>query len=204
MTLPLSYEEAQGLNAEMKSMIDGLDPVAAFNAIADTFDGSPGLYEAMHVPNPETGVTLRNPGPDASKMAEKYGRKVAGAAQDYVTGVQNPKASFKQAALAANGKWKNRVQEAIAQDRFAGAMNKVDEGEAIQMAVSDGGAAYTAGATKRLPKVQRVFGRLAPLLGSVSTTIRQMPQDTDAQRAQRLLQARVLMIEVGKRMKGGG
>lgn len=204
MTSPLTYDEAQGLNADLRNMIDGLDPVAAFHAIADTFDGSPGLYAAMHVANPETGVTLRNPGPDAGAMAEKYGRKVAQAAPDYVRGVQNPRASFKQAAIAANGKWKNRVQEAVQQDRFASAMGKVDEAEAITMATSDGGAAYTAGAGKRQAKVNRVFGRLAPLLGSVSTAIRQMPQDTDAQRAQRLLAARQLMIEVGKRMKGGG
>jgi hypothetical protein len=204
MTSPLTYPEAQGLNADLRNMIDGLDVIDAVNAIIDTFEGQPGLYEAMHVPNPETGVTLRNPGPDATKMAEKYGRKVAAAAQDYVTGVQNPKADFKQAAIAAKGKWANRVQEAVQQDRFGRAMNQVDSAEAIAMAVSDGGAAYTAGASKRLPKVQRVYSRLAPMLGAVSTAIRQMPQDTDAQRAQRLLAARQGMIEVGKRMKGGG
>jgi len=204
MTSPLSYDEAQGLNQDLRNMIDGLDPVAAFHALDAVFEGQPGLYEAMHVPNPETGVTLRNPGPDATKMAEKYGRKVAAAAQDYVSGVQNPKADFKQAAIAAKGKWANRVQEAVAQDRFGRAMNQVDTTEAINMAVSDGGAAYTAGAAKRLPKVQRVFGKLAPKLGAVSTAIRNMPQDTDAQRAQRLLAARQLMIEVGKSMKGGG
>jgi hypothetical protein len=204
MISPLTYDEAQGLNADLRNLIDGLDPVAAVNAIIDVFEGQPGLYDAMHVPNPETGVTLRNPGPDATKMAEKYGRKVAAAAQDYVNGVQNPKADFRQAAIAAKGKWANRVQEAVAQDRFGKAMSQVDTAEAIQMAVSDGGAAYTAGASKRLPKVQRVYGKLAPMLGAVSTAIRQMPQDTDAQRAQRLLAARQAMIEVGKRMKGGG
>lgn len=202
MTSPLTYQEAQGLNADIRTMIDGMDPVSAVNAIIDTFEGNPGLYEGMHVANPDTGVILRNPGPDAAKMAEKYGRKVSAAAQDYVTGVQNPKASFKQAAIAANGKYKNRVTEAIAQDRFAKAMAQVDETEAIQMAISDGGSAYTAGAAKRLAKVTRVFGRLAPMLGAVSTAVRAMPQDTDEQRAQRLLAARKGMIEVGKRMKG--
>lgn len=202
MTSPLTYAEAQGLNADLRNMIDGMDPVNAVNAIIDTFEENPGLYEGMHVANPETGVILRNPGPDAAKMTEKYGRKVAAAAQDYVTGVQNPKASFKQSAIAANGKYKNRVQEAISQDRFAKAMAQVDEAEAIQMAISDGGSAYTAGAAKRLPKVARVNARLAPMLGAVSTAIRQMPQDTDEQRAQRLLAARKGMIEVGKRMKG--
>jgi hypothetical protein len=204
MTSPLTYEQAQGLNADIREMIDGLDPVAAFHAIDALFEGQPGLYEDMHVANPETGVTLRNPGPDGNAMAEKYGRKVAAAAQDYVNGVKAPKADFKQAAIAAKGKWANRVQEAVQQDRFGRAMGQVDTAEAIAMATADGGAAYTAGAAKRLPKVQRVFGRLAPKLGAVSTAIRNMPQDTDDQRAQRLLAARRLMIEVGKSMKGGG
>jgi hypothetical protein len=203
MTSPLTYAEAQELNAGIHELARNPDPIAAFNAIADVFEADPALYGDMHIPNPETGVTLRNPGPDATRMAAKYQRNVAGAAQSYVEGVQSPKRSFKSAAIAAAGKHTQRTQQALQEGRFARAMAQVDEQEAIAMATSDGGAAYTAGAAKRQPKVTRSFARLAPLLGSVSQTIAQMPQDTDAQREQRLLTARKLMIEAGKRYKGG-
>jgi hypothetical protein len=199
MAGPLTYEESQDINAHIHDLAQNPDPLAAFNAIMDVWAGHPGLFEAMHVPNPETGITLRNPGPDATRMAEKYQRKVANAAGDYVTGVQNPKRDFKQAALAANGKWKSRTQEAIARDGFAKAMNAVDSGAAVALAVSDGGAAYTAGAAKRQAKVQAAYQKLAPALGAVSQAIQAMPQNTDAERAQRLLKSRELMLAIKSR-----
>jgi hypothetical protein len=204
MGSPLTYEQAQELNRGIHELAANPDPIAAFNSIVDVFEADPALYGDMHVPNPETGVTLRNPGPDGTRMAAKYGRNVAAAAQSYVDGVNNPKRDFRTAALAAAGKHTQRTQEALTQGRYAKAMAQVDVAEAISMATSDGGAAYTAGATKRLPKVTRVFTKLAPMLGAVSQTIAAMPQDTDTQREQRLLQARKLMIQVGQRMKGGG
>jgi len=198
----LNYADAQAVKDGIRALAGQTDPAKAFNDIMDVWEGNPGLYEAVHQPDPETGVTIMNPGPDAGRMAEKYMRKTGAAAGDWVSGMQNPKASFKQAAIAAKGKWANRTTEAIQQDRFARGMAQVDEAEAIATATSDGGSAYTAGIQKRAPKVQRAFARLAPMLGAVSQTIRAMPQDTDAQREQRLLQARKQMIEVGKRYRG--
>ncbi|MBF6606965.1 MAG: hypothetical protein IVW53_15465 [Chloroflexi bacterium] len=126
-------------------------------------------------------------GVDAARMLDKYQRRTAAAGADYVAGVQNPKRSFKTAALAANGKWKNRVQEAIQADRFAAGMNGVNEQEAIATATADGGAAYTAGVAKRIPKVQRAFQVIAPQISAVSQRVQGMPQDTPQQREQRML-----------------
>jgi lipoprotein-anchoring transpeptidase ErfK/SrfK len=199
----LSYDDAQAVKQSIRALAAQDDPIKAFHDIIDVWDANPGLYEAVHQPDPLTGVTIQNPGPDAARMADKYARKTGAAAQDWVAGMQNPKADFKQAAIAAGGKWASRTQEAIQQDKFRKGMANVDAAEAIATAVSDGGSAYTAGVQKRLPKVQRAFARLAPLLGGVSQTVRAMPQDTDAQREQRLLAARRAMIEVGKRYRGG-
>jgi hypothetical protein len=204
MVSQLTYDQAQGVKADLRAMTEGLSPEDVFNALCDTWDGEPGLYEAIHVPNPETGVTLRNPGPDGSRMAAKYQRNVAAAGTSYVEGVQSPARSFKQAAIAAAGKHTQRTMEALQEGRFAKAMANVDEQEAITNATSDGGAAYTAGAAKRQAKVLRVMTKLAPMLGAVSQAIQSMPQDNDAQRAQRLLKARELMLQLGKRYKGVG
>lgn len=127
-------------------------------------------------------------GVDAARMLDKYQRRTQAAGADYVAGVNNPKRSFKAAAIAANGKWKNRVQEAIQQDNFAKGMNGVNEQEAIATATADGGAAYTAGVAKRIPKVQRAFATIAPQINSVSQRVQGMPQDTPQQREQRMLE----------------
>ena len=199
----LSYEAAQDIKAGIRELAAQPDQAKAFHDIMDVWDENPGLFEAVHQPDPVTGVTIMNPGPDAVRMVEKYARKTSAAGGDWVDGVRAPKASFKEAAIKAKGKWASRTQEAIQQDKFAKGMAQVNEQEAIATATADGGAAYTAGIQKRMPKVQRAFARLAPMLGAVSQTVRAMPQDTDAQREQRLLAARRQMIEVGKRYRGG-
>ncbi len=199
----LSYDDAQTIKAGIRALAANPNQAQALNDIMDVWDENPGLYTAVHQPDPITGVTIMNPGPNAARMADKYARKTAAAAADWVEGVQNPKASFKESAIRAKGKWASRTQEAIQQDKFAKGMAAVNEQEAIATATGDGGSAYVAGIQKRLPKVQRAFDRLAPMLGAVSQTVRAMPQDTDAQREQRLLTARRQMIEVGKRYRGG-
>jgi hypothetical protein len=199
----LSYEDAQVVKEGIRALARNEDPIAGFNAIMDVWDAHPGLYEAVHQPDPVTGLTIQNPGPDSGAMTEKYLRNTAAATSDYVRGVRAPKRDPKQAALAANGKWKDRTQKAIQEDRFARGIQSYDAGAAIEAATSDGGAAYAAGIQKRAGKVAAAFSKLAPMLGAVSQTVQQMPQDTDAQREQRMLANLRAMRDVGKRFRGG-
>lgn len=152
------------------------------------YEELPGLYSAIHQPDPETGLNIMNPGPDPVAAAAKYKRKVSQAAPDWVAGMRNPKADFKTAAMAAAGKWASGVQDAMTNDRFRRGMGKVDVQEAINTATSDNGAAYTAGAAKRQAKVERVFQVLMPALGAISQQIRQLPQDTPQDREQRMVE----------------
>jgi hypothetical protein len=187
----MSAEIADGIAAVKQHIRDlthpdhGMDGV---KAAIDFWNENPGMYEAVHQPDPITGVTIQNPGPDPQAAADKYKRKVAQAAPDWVKGMLAPKASFKTAAMAASGKWASGVQDAVQNDRFRKGMGKVDEAEAIRVATSDNGAAYVAGAAKRQDKVVRVFATLMPALGAISQQIRQMPQDTPADREQRMVE----------------
>jgi len=156
--------------------------------VMNLYEEMPGLYSAIHQPDEVTGITIMNPGPDPQAAAAKYKRKVSQAAGDWVAGMRSPKADFKAAAMAAAGKWSSGVQDAITNDRFRKGMGKVDVQEAIATATSDNGAAYVAGAAKRQAKVERVFAVLMPALGAISQQIRQMPQDTPADREQRMLE----------------
>ncbi len=196
----MDFEQAAGIR---KEILEANPPEVAAVILGQRFSQDPDFFNALHHREIAPGVRISNPGPDASTMLERYQQGVAGAAGRWVQGMQNPRRDPKQAALRAAGKWGQRTQEAIQAGSYAKGIQAYDVGEAVAVATADGGAAYTAGAQKRSAKVGRVFQRLAPLLAGVSQAIQNMPQDTDAQREQRLLQARKMMINVGKQLKGG-
>jgi hypothetical protein len=170
--------------------------------LGQKFIDDPEFHAALHGQEIAPGVHIQNPGPDAARMTERLLRKVAGASQDYVTGMQNPRRDPKAAALRAEGKWANRVQEAITRKAYGAGIRNYDQAEAVTIATSDGGSAYTSGVAKRAAKIARVHNKLAPLLGGVSAAIQAMPQDTEGQREARLVAALRAMRNVGKQFKG--
>ena len=199
----LDLDVALAIDQYVKDLAAEGTPEQAFHAIADFFDANPGVYEGIHAAKTAAGLPSRNPGPDGAAMTEKYLRNTQAAQADYVRGVQNPRRDPKQAALAANGKWKQRTQAAIQQDRFAKGIATYDVAAAVAAATSDGGSAYAAGIQKRAGKVQAAFSRLAPLIASVSQAVQQMPQDSDQQREARMVENLRRMRDLGIRFRGG-
>lgn len=197
----MDFETADAIR---RDILASNPPEVAAIILGQRFAQDPDFFQALHHREIAPGVRISNPGPDASTMTERYIQGVSQSASRWVQGMQNPRRDPKQAALRAAGKWANRTQEAIQSGAYAAGVQAYDIAEAVQVATADGGTAYTSGATKRQAKVQRTFQRLAPLLGGVSQAIQQMPQDTDQQREARLLQARRMMINVGKQLRGGG
>lgn len=197
----LTQDQHDTVNAIFHDLTNHVNGIEGVMAAVDMWNENPGLYDAMHAPNAD-GLTIRNPGPDATRMTEKYLRKVSQAAPDWVAGMQNPKANFRDAAIAAKGKWSDGVTRAMQNDSFARGMGAVDVAEAIATATSDNGNAYVAGVNKRKAKVGRAFTKLAPALGAISSSIRSMPQDTPADREQRMLKNLQLMRELKGRLKG--
>jgi hypothetical protein len=197
----MDYETADAIRQQI---LTSNPPEVAAVLLGQRFIDDPEFHAALHGREIAPGVRIQNPGPDAARMTERLLRKVSGAGQDYVTGMQNPRRDPKAAAMRAEGKWANRVQEAITRKAYGAGIRNYDVAEAVTIATSDGGSAYTAGVAKRAAKIARVHQRLAPLLGGVSQAIQAMPQDTDGQREARLIAARRAMINVGKQLKGGG
>lgn len=180
------------------------DAAAAAKAVAAAMvliDNDPAIREAVGtavVGNPITVEIV----PSADRWASKQIANAVAGAANWVEGVQRPSADFKTAGLAAAGKWKQRVTEAVQQDRFAKGLGKTNTEEAIATAVAVGASGFSSGIQAREAKIRRVVGDLQPRVAAVKRTIDQMPQDTDAQREQRLLAARRGMIEVGKARRG--
>lgn len=194
----LTPDEIAAIKSHVRDLAHPDNGIEGVMAVVDLWNENPGLYDAVHQPDPVSGVTIMNPGKDPAAVTDKYMRKVSQAAPDWVAGMRAPKADFKAAAIAAAGKWANGVQDAVANDRFRGGMSKVDSAAAIATAVSDNGMAYTAGVAKRKDKVAAAFGRVIPALGAISQQVRQMPQDTPNDRAQRML----TNLELVRALKG--
>ncbi len=197
----MDFETAEQIRV---SVLASNSPEDAALILGTLFSERPDVYDALHMREIAPGVHKRNPGPDSQMMTDRYIQGVSNAGSRYVEGMRAPRRDPKQAAIRAAGKWANRTQEAITERRYEKGISNYNVAEAVEIATADGGSAYVSGATKRQAKVQRTFARLAPLIGGVSQAIQNMPQDTDQQREQRLVQARRLMIQVGKQMKSGG
>lgn len=197
----MDFETANAIRLEILS---GPDPIVNAVALGELLISDPDFYGALHAREIVPGVHINNPGPDPNKTAAKLVRRAQAASGDYVDGMKNPKRDPVQAAARAEGKYEDRVRAAIANKSYGKGVRKQDYGEAVRIATEDGGAAYTAGVTKREAKILRVHTDLMPRLGALSQAIQQMPQDTDAQREQRLLAARKGAIAIGKARKGIG
>jgi hypothetical protein len=168
----------------------------------DLLVGDPEIFDAVHGRELAEGVHLQNPGPDATRATEKYLRNTQAATADWAAGMQNPRRDPRAAAAAANGKFKQRVQQALNEDRWLHGVRNYDLAEAVQTAVSDGGAAYAAGIQKRSSKVARAFAELMPRLGAISQAVQQMPQDTEAAREARMLANLRAMRQLSGRRTG--
>lgn len=197
----MDFETADAIRLQILS---GPDPIANAVELGERLVSDPGFYAALHAREISPGVHINNPGPDPAKTAEKLVRRAQAAAGDYVDGMQNPKRDPVQAAVRAEGKYEDRVRAAIANKAYGKGVRKQDYAEAIRIATEDGGSAYVSGVSKRESKIRRVHADLMPRLGALSQAIQQMPQDTDAQREQRLLAARKGAIAIGKARKGIG
>lgn len=197
----MDFETADAIR---RQILATLDPVAATVELGERLATDPDFYAALHGQEISPGIHISNPGPDPAKTAEKLVRRAQGAAADYVDGMKNPKRNPVEAAVRAEGKWASRVQEAITNKNYGKGVRKQDYAEAVAIATGDGGSAFTAGVSKREAKIRRVHADLMPRLGALSAAIQNMPQDTDAQREQRLLAARKGAIAIGKARKGGG
>jgi hypothetical protein len=197
----MDFETADAIR---QGILNGNDPVTAAVILGERLATDTDFYAALHGREIAPGIHISNPGPDPAKTAAKLVARAQSATGDYVDGMKNPKRNPVEAAIRAKGKWSSRVQQAITDNNYEKGVRKQDYSEAVAIATGDGGSAFAAGISKRAAKIQRVHADLMPRLGALSQAIQNMPQDTDAQREQRLLAARKGAIAIGKQRKGGG
>ena len=174
------------------------DPVAAFNVFADMrLQGKDPVKEGILPGNP---VTKKVKSPDRWAKQQIEGAEAAGDA--WLEGVENPSRDPIEAALAANEKRIDRLMQSIKDKKYEKNLAKSSHAEIVEVARKVGTGAYTGGVRARETKIGRIVRELHPLVQAASDTIQGMPDKTDAQREARLVAARKLMLEVGKKRAG--
>ncbi len=125
---------------------------------------------------------------DANTWATKMINRVKNASADWEAGVQNPRRSPTASMKAAAGKWKTNMQRAITEDRWSKAVNQLTDDSIKAAAAKVGGGKFVDGITAREQKIRDAITKLQPKVAAVSSKIQGMPQDTDQQREQRMIE----------------
>jgi len=184
---------------ELLEEFNKLDPVERFHVLAE--------LRAQGIDPVEIGLIPGNPVtkkvPSGDKMATKLINRATVAAEDWLAGIKNPSRNPIEAALDAKDKWSDRLSQAMKDGKWEAGLKKVTHADIVAIAEKLGPKVFTEGLEAREAKIKKVFNELQPLFQSVSDTIQSMSNKTDADREKRLLQARKLMIELGKKRRGG-
>jgi hypothetical protein len=185
------------LDPKLQELLDK-DPVAFFHALAE-------MYQIGQDPKalgiiPSNPVTKKVKSPD--RWAKQQIENAVSAANDWLDGVKNPSRNPIEAALDKKDKWVDRLQTAIKDGKWEKNLKKVSHAEIVAVAEKLGSGVYSNGVSAREDKIKKRVGELQPLVQAVSDTIQAMPDKTDADREKRLVSARKLMIEVGKKRAG--
>lgn len=125
---------------------------------------------------------------DAQHWADKMITRVKNAAADWEKGVANPRRSPVAGMKSAAGKWKNKMQAAIANDSWSKAVNKLTDDAIKAAAAKVGGGKFVDGITAREQKIRDAIAIQQPKVAALSAKIQSMAQDTDQQRETRMVE----------------
>jgi len=157
------------------------------------------LSEADREGNP---VTL---GPRVTKAEDWVEDMIAGAtakAKKWLEKSLRPKKDPKAEALAAAGKYHDKMTTVLAEKLWEGGIEAYDESVREEIIKNVGERGFTDGIQRHKPKALQKIRKLQPMVTALAEEIDKLPKDTDAQREERMLAARRGMIEIGKKMKG--
>lgn len=119
------------------------------------------------------------------QIAEKYGRRVAGAGQDYASGVQSPSRDWAQATASAEPRWKASLQEAMSNGAFARGVQQSGSAHWQERASTVGAQRYVAAAPEAAARYAAKAGQVMQAASAARDAANRMPNTTQEQRIQR-------------------
>ena len=123
------------------------------------------------------------------QIIEKYGRRVAGAGQDYAAGVQSPSRDWAQATAAAEPRWKAALQEAMSANKFSRGVAKAGTPKWQEAASTIGAERYVAAAPRAAASFAKQAGKIIQAGAAATDAAGRLANTTKEQRIQRAVAA---------------
>jgi len=101
------------------------------------------------------------------QASEKWARVTPQRAQDYQTGVQNPRTPWSAAAAAANDRYKAGLQESITQDRYKKGVAAAGDQRWAAKTIAKGPTRFAEGVSLSAPDYQAA---IQPYLDTIAAT----------------------------------
>jgi hypothetical protein len=173
-----------------------------FGGVLTALEEDPEQFAFLKEGSAGNPITLGARVIDPSEWAKKQIDRAKASGDEWLKRVMKPRKLPTDAAIAADGKRKDRLAESERQNKWLNKMKKVDVDEMYRTIQAVGSQGFVNGVAAREHKITRVVNELQPMVAAAAATIDAMPQATDADREKRLIAARRLMIEIGKRRAG--
>lgn len=174
-----------------------------FRGVLDELEEHPEKFEKI-LGEGEAGnpITLGSRVIDSDEWAKKQTERAAAASGEWLKRTLKPRKHPIQAAIKADAKRKDKLAKAEAEGKWLKKMKLVNEDEMFETIKKVGEQGFRSGIENRSHKINRTVKELQPMVAAAAATIDAMPDATDADREKRLLAARRLMIEIGKKRAG--
>ena len=143
-------------------------------------------------------------GPRVKNAADWVDDMVAGAKAKSKRWLENslkPKKDPKKAALAAAGKFEDKMRTALDGKHYDAGVAAYDEAAREDVIKLVGTRGFEEGVERHKPKATAKIKKLQPLVTALAATLDAMPIDTDAEREAKMIAAKRGMQEIGKQMR---
>ena len=122
---------------------------------------------------------------DANQVAQKFQRRVAGAAQDYAEGVASPSRDWAQATVGAKARWQAGIQEAIQRGSFESGIQRAGSAKWQERASTLGAQRYSAAAQTAGTAYAAVAGNVMAAANAGREAAARLPNTTIDERIAR-------------------
>lgn len=139
----------------------------------------------------------------AEQIVEKYQRGVQGAATDYANGVQSPSKPWAASTVAAVGRWRNGINDAINNHTFEKGVQSAGDQKWMARAASIGAQRYAASATEAATAYQKQAAKIMSAAQAARQVKATLPGDTMEQRLQIATSAMRAVSDYWKSAKRG-
>jgi len=175
---------------------------ALFSEILDRVNAATGANAEADLTLPDNPVSPGARVPEAAEWAATMIENAGRSGDRWLKNTLRPRKNPVTAAIAADKKRKDRLEEAERQGKWPAAMARVDVDAMYETIEEVGASGFTTGIAARKTKIQGKIEKLRPQVLALAETIDKMPEDTDAQREARMIAARRGMIQVGAKLRG--